>query len=183
MSPRADAARNRARVLDSAHAVFAEHGVGASTEQIARHAGVGIGTVFRHFPTKETLLAAVLAARLDALADEAETLVAHEESADGLVTLMRSAVAASTLKIAFADALDAAGVDVDDAVAPARARLTAAVGTLLDRAQRAGTVRPDIEPRQIFALLLAASRAVAYLDDEALRAGTLDVILSGLRPA
>lgn len=182
MSPRADAARNRARVLDSAHAVFAEHGLGASTEQIARHAGVGVGTVFRHFPTKETLLAAVLAARLDALADEAESLVAHGDPADGLDTLMRSAVAASALKTAFADALERAGVDVSDAAAPARARLTAAVGTLLDRAQRAGTVRPDVELEQIFALLVAASRAVAYLDDEALRTRTLNLILSGLRP-
>ncbi|GAA4208962.1 TetR/AcrR family transcriptional regulator [Actinocatenispora rupis] len=182
MTPRADATRNRARVLDSAHAVFAEHGLGASTEQIARHAGVGVGTVFRHFPTKEALLSAVLAARLDALADEAETLAAQGESGDGLYRLMRSAVAASSLKTAFAEALQRAGVDVSDAVAPARGRLTNTVGTLLDQAQRAGTARTDIEVRQVFALLVAATHAVTYLDDDPLRERTLDLILSALRP-
>lgn len=71
---RADARRNRARLLDVAEAVFAEHGVTVSTEEIARTAGVGIGTVFRHFPSKEALLEAVYVARLRRLADDAAAL-------------------------------------------------------------------------------------------------------------
>src|ERR1700680_1105959 len=71
---RADAQRNRARLLDVAEVVFASKGIAASTEEIAREAGVGIGTVFRHFPTKEALLEAVFVRRLEQLAAHADAL-------------------------------------------------------------------------------------------------------------
>jgi AcrR family transcriptional regulator len=76
---RADARRNQARVLETAEAVFAAKGTAASTEEIARQAGVGIGTVFRHFPTKEALLEAVFVGRLRRLADEVDALAAAKD--------------------------------------------------------------------------------------------------------
>src|SRR5258708_17586261 len=77
--PRADAQRNRARLLDVAELVFATKGIGASTEEIAREAGVGIGTVFRHFPTKEALLEAVFIRRLQQLAARADALAEADD--------------------------------------------------------------------------------------------------------
>src|SRR4051812_5490623 len=84
--PRADALRNRARVLTAAEAVFAARGTSASTEEVAREAGVGIGTVFRHFPTKEALLEAVYVARLRRLAEEADALVSADDAGEAFFT-------------------------------------------------------------------------------------------------
>jgi AcrR family transcriptional regulator len=182
MSIRADAARNRAKVLDAAQQVFTADGLGASTEQIARRAGVGVGTVFRHFPTKEALLSAVLAARLETLADDAERLADAADPGAALFDFLTRTVEASSLKIAYADALERAGVGTDQVVAPVRERVTRAVGTLLDRAQRAGAVRDDVAVGQVFAFIHGASRAVPRIADDALRSATLRMMFDGLRP-
>ncbi|MEU5881078.1 helix-turn-helix domain-containing protein [Spirillospora sp. NPDC047279] len=173
---RADAARNRAKILQTAEAVFAELGTSASTEEIARRAGVGIGTVFRHFPTKESLLEAVLAELVRGLAEEADALLAADDPEAAFFTFFTGVVQRSTAKNAVMQALAAAGVatatDSDTA-----GRLRAALATLLERAQHAGAVRADIGVREVMALLVAASRAV----EEAPM--SLEVITSGLRPA
>ena len=117
---RADARRNRARLLDVAEAVFAAKGTSASTEEIAREAGVGIGTVFRHFPTKEALLEAVFVGRLQRLADEAEAHLDADDPGAAFFAFFGSAVEQSATKTAFADALAQAGVDVQEATLDAR---------------------------------------------------------------
>ncbi|BCJ31394.1 TetR/AcrR family transcriptional regulator [Actinocatenispora sera] len=182
MSPRADAARNRARVLEAAQEVFAAEGLGASTEQIARRAGVGVGTVFRHFPTKEALLSAVLAARLETLADEAERLAADGDPGTALFDFLARTVEASGPKVAYADALERAGIGTDQVVAPVRGRVTKAVGVLLERAQQAGAVRDDVAVAQVFVFIHGASRAVPTIADDGVRAATLRMMFDGLRP-
>ena len=176
---RADARRNRARLLEVADQVFTERGVGASTEEVARAAGVGIGTVFRHFPTKEALLAAVLAARLERLAAGAEALAADPDPGAALDQLVRLVVGHARAKNAYADAL---GGDISGVKEEVRGRLRDAVAALLERAQAAGAVRTELRPADLTALLVGASRAVENTVDAAARERVLAVVLAGLRP-
>lgn len=179
MSPRADAARNRSAVLQAADAVFVQQGVSASTEEIARRAGVGIGTVFRHFPTKEGLLKAVYEDRLHHLAARAETIGTGDAAPDWFRAFFTDVVSTSAEKLILADALGDLRVDVDPEV---NARLRAAVGALLDRAQAAGLVRRDLSFDDLIALMIAAGRAGQSSPDERTRAHVVDVILDGLEP-
>jgi AcrR family transcriptional regulator len=176
---RADARRNRARLLEVADQVFTERGVGASTEEVARAAGVGIGTVFRHFPTKQALLAAVLATRLEQLAAEAEALTDEPDPGAALDRLVRLVVGHARAKNAYADAL---GGDIPGLKDEIRGRLTDAVAALLARAQAAGAVRAELRPADLMALLVGASRAVEHTGDAAARDRVLGVVLAGLRP-
>lgn len=182
---RADARRNHARVLDAAEAVFAAKGTAASTEEIARQAGVGIGTVFRHFPTKDALLEAVLVGHLRRLAEEVDALAAAEDPSAALFSFFTRVVDQAATKLALVDALAAAGVEVikHATSSPVGQELLAAVGTLLTRAQRAGTVRDDIGVAELIALLVGTSRAVEQASwDPNVQARILAVIVDGLRP-
>jgi AcrR family transcriptional regulator len=178
---RADAQRNRARILDVAEKIFATKGTAAPTEEVARAAGVGIGTVFRHFPTKEELLEAVYVARLERLAAEAQRLTTQGDPATALATFFTSSVTAASTKNALAEALAEAGVSIERAHAEAGKGLRSAIAVLLVRAQRAGGVRTDIDVADLLNLMIGASRAVAGLDDAA-RDRVLAVFLDGLRP-
>ncbi|GII63665.1 TetR family transcriptional regulator [Sphaerisporangium krabiense] len=181
---RADARRNRARVLRAADAVFAAKGAGASTEEVAREAGVGIGTVFRHFPTKEALLTAVLVDRLRRLADEAEALADAEDPGGAFFGFFARVVEQGRTKTTFIDLLRQAGADVRAETAAYGARVTAAVAGLLVRAQRAGAVREDAGVAEVLALMAGSARAAehAAFDDE-VRARALAIVFDGLRPA
>ncbi|MFC1432564.1 TetR/AcrR family transcriptional regulator [Streptacidiphilus sp. N1-3] len=180
---RADARRNRARLLEAAEQVFAEKGIGASTEEIARQAGVGIGTVFRHFPTKEALLKAVFLGRLARLGEEAAALAESQEPGPAFFAFFTHAVDQSSAKSVLVDALEAAGVNVEAAVSEVAGQLDAVIGGLLANAQRVGAVRADIGAEELKALLVGASRAVEQAGvDPGTRARTLAVLLDGLRP-
>jgi AcrR family transcriptional regulator len=181
---RADARRNRGRVLDAAEAVFSTQGPGASTEEVARRAGVGVGTGFRHFPTKEALLTAVLEARLRRLADEAMELAASADPGTAFIDYFRRVVAASGSKLAIADALVRAGVDAAASVASVAAALDTALRQLLSRAQDAGVIRSDIGLPELLALLAGTSRAVQHATTAAARNRVIDIVIDGLcRPA
>jgi AcrR family transcriptional regulator len=180
---RADARRNRARVLDAADEVFAAKGVSASTEEIARHAGVGVGTVFRHFPTKEALLEAVLVGRFGRLAEEARALAGAEQPGAAFFDFLARIVSQSATKNAFTDALSTAGINVEDTVAEVGRELWSALDTLLTRAQQAGAARDDIQTGELIALIVGASRAAEYASrDPDLQARAVAVIFDGLRP-
>ena len=179
---RVDAARNRARVLDVAGTVFAERGTGVSTEEIARTAGVGIGTVFRHFPTKEALLEAVFTEHLRRLALDAVELEAAEEPGAAFFSYFAHIVRESSAKRAFASALAEAGVDLTRAHAEVGADLRAALQGFLQRAQQAGAVRPDLGLPELMALLVGASSALEHAGpDPSVRDATLGVVLDGMR--
>jgi AcrR family transcriptional regulator len=181
---RADARRNRARILDAAERVFADKGATASTEEIARAAEVGTGTLFRHFPTKEDLLQAVFVGRMNRLAAEAGVLARAEDAGAALSAFFRRAVEQADTKNAFAGMLASAGVDVLDATVEARRDLRTALGALLAGAQAAGTARRELRVEDVIALLAGASRAVEYADRDAhSRDRILAVILDGIRPA
>jgi AcrR family transcriptional regulator len=178
---RADARRNRARVLEAAEEVFAGDGVGAPTEAVARRAGVGIGTVFRHFPTKEALLEAVLVERMRGLVEHARAAAGDADAGGALFGFLEHVVEQSATKNAYADALAGAGVDVSSVFGEVRAELFAAVESLVLRARAAGAVRPDVGPVEVIAVLVGASHAARWAP-EAARALTVGVVLDGLRP-
>ncbi|MGN9787757.1 TetR/AcrR family transcriptional regulator [Nonomuraea sp. ZG12] len=184
---RADARRNRARVLLAAEEVFAESGPSASTEEVARRAGVAIGTVFRHFPTKEDLVQAVFAERVQRLVDEAETLSTADDPAAAFFTFFTHLTELSVTKYAFADTLAAVGVDVT-AVGRTHpqvvGRLHAAIDTLLTNAQRAGAVRADVRVPEVVTMMIGVSRAAEHAgSDRKLLTRVLTIIFDGLRPS
>lgn len=181
---RADARTNRDRILTVAEEVFGAGGESASTEEVARRAGVGIATVFRHFPTKAALLQAVLVRRFDRLREHAETLLGAGDPGAAFFGLFAELVADAATKIAIAEALLEAGGDNDGDAARASTRLRQVVGALLGRAQQAGAVRSDAELPEVYALLVGTSRAaaLAHLDAE-VTDRMLAIVFDGLRPA
>jgi AcrR family transcriptional regulator len=180
---RADARRNRERLLEAAEEVFATAGASAPTGDIARRAGVGIGTLFRHFPTKAALVEAIVLNRMERLVDEADTLVATGDPATAFFTLFERTVEEAGAKKAYSELL-AEGLAGVVAAAPGLSpRLMQRIGTLLTRAQEAGTARVDVGVAEIVALLVGALRAAEHAGDDAeLRVRTVGVLLDGVRP-
>ena len=180
---RADARANRVRILDVAEEVFGKGGESASTEEVARLAGVGIATVFRHFPTKAALLEAVLARRFDRLREQAEALLSAPDPGEAFRSFFGYLVADAPAKIGIAEALLDAGGNDDGEAAQASAGLRRAFAALLQRAKQAGVVRDDAELPEVYTLLVGVSRAAAleHLDEEA-RARVLTIVFDGLAP-
>jgi AcrR family transcriptional regulator len=181
---RADAQRNRARILAAADSVFTTRGPTASTEAVARQAGVAIGTVFRHFPTKETLVEAVFVERARELVSEADALLDADDAGAAFFAFFARVAAQTASKHAFTDALAEAGIDdapVQRATAKVGAELHRALGALLSRAQDSGAVRPDLRVPELVALLIGASHAIEHGTDADTQARVLAVVVDGLR--
>jgi AcrR family transcriptional regulator len=177
---RADARANRVRILDGAEEVFGTGGESASTEEVARLAGVGIGTVFRHFPTKAALLEAVLTRRFDRLREQAEALLNAADPGQAFFDFFRYLVADAPAKIGISEALLDVGGDGGEA-ARASHELRRAFGALLQRAQQAGAIRDDVELPEVYALLVGVSRAAAREHPgEQVTARMLTIVFDGL---
>jgi AcrR family transcriptional regulator len=193
---RADARRNRARVLDAARVAFAVDGIGVPLDEIARRAGVGAGTVHRHFPTKEALFAAVVADHLEEQVQAARAALAAGDAAAGdrtagnpvadaateaFFSFIAQMITAAGTKKDLADALTLAGVDLVETLAATTAELRDALATLLERAQRAGTVRGDIDVADLHAIVLAALDAERRRADPARPGRLAGVVCDCLR--
>jgi AcrR family transcriptional regulator len=179
---RADAARNRAKVLAAAEEILAAQGLSARMDAIARRAGVGVGTVYRHFPTKETLYEAIMTSRFERLIEEASRLTDSGDPGEAFFTFFRRIVEESTAKKVLADALIGAGIDHKAGAEGTRARMRAAIEALLTNARRAGAVRREVRMPEVLALLTAATLAAERTGwDDGLRDRTLAVIFNGLR--
>ncbi|MFC0108084.1 TetR/AcrR family transcriptional regulator [Kibdelosporangium aridum] len=176
---RADAQRNRAKILAAAEEVFVESGADASTEEVAKRAGVAIGTVFRHFPTKNDLLAAMMKQLADRLAGEAETLAAQGDPRTALFTFFEGVVEQAAGKKTVVELL---GVDIQ--VGRQLQAMRDAIGTLLMRAQESGAVREDVQLDEVMALLTATSHGALHAGwSDDLRARTLSIVFAGLGPS
>lgn len=179
---RADARRNRARVLEAAEAVFSRAGVGASTEEVAREAGVGIGTVFRHFPTKEALLDALLVRRVTQVAEHAEVLAGGEDAASALQALVGEVLRQAAQKGVYAQALSDAGRPHSPELVQAQRRAVAALDALLRRAQEMREIRADVRTEDFIALATGLAQAAQNAGWGAeVRERTLRVLFDGLR--
>lgn len=179
--PRADAVRNRERVLEAAKAVFSAGGPEASLDAVARTARVGIGTLYRHFPTREALFEAVYRREVQQLAELADKLKQEPDPVEALRHWMRSNVKFVATKKGMSEALALAAYKNSELFSYSYARLTQAVGALLDRAVAAGEIRDDVTPED----LLHALVGMCYMHDRpgwqrsVLR--LIDVFVDGLR--
>jgi len=181
---RADAQRNYARLLDAASAAFLEHGADdVSLEEIARRAGVGIGTLYRHFPTRQALLEAVYRDQVAALEARAQELLKAEPPGDALADWLRALMKFSSTKHSLTSALLASLGQDSDLLSSSSQVIRGAADALLARAQEAGVVRPDADSgdviRLVHAVNIATQRGPA---DPGQADRMLTLILDGLRP-
>jgi AcrR family transcriptional regulator len=178
--PRADAVRNRERVLEAAKAVFSAGGPDASLDAVAKRAGVGIGTLYRHFPTREALFEAVYRREVEQLGELAEQLKSEASPVEALRRWLRSNVEFVATKKGMMAALALAVNSTSDLSAYSFDRLTKAVGALLDRAVAAGEIRADVGPEDVLRALVG----MCYLHDQPGWQGSvlrlMDVFVDGL---
>jgi AcrR family transcriptional regulator len=179
--PRADALRNRERVLEAAKAVFSAGGAEASLEAVARRAGVGIGTLYRHFPTREALFEAVYRREVEQLTDLADRLKGEAAPVEALRLWLRANVEFVATKKGMAAALAIALSGTSELTQFSFERLTKAVGGLLARAVAAGDIRADVSAEDLLRTLVG----MCLLHDQpGWQAGVvrmLDVLVDGLR--
>ena len=179
--PRADAVRNRERVLEAAKVVFSAGGADASLETVARAADVGIGTLYRHFPTREALFEAVYRREVQQLADLAEELKQEAQPVEALRHWMRSIVEFVATKKGMSAALALVAYKNTELFSYSFDRLTRAIGGLLDRAVATRQIRDDISPEDVLRALVG----MCYMHDQpgwqtsVLR--LVDVFIDGLR--
>jgi AcrR family transcriptional regulator len=180
---RRDALANREAVLTAAEAVFGEAGETASTEEVARRAGVGIGTVFRHFPTKQDLIEATVVRHFERVTAQARALAATADPGPAFATLVETMVGGASTKIALVNHLTAQ-TGMTDAAARASRDLRDAVAVVLGQAQRAGAIRGDVSIDEVFLLIrgLSQASAAAPVATATLRKAVA-VVLDGLAPA
>ncbi|MGO9511589.1 MAG: TetR/AcrR family transcriptional regulator [Mycobacterium sp.] len=177
---RADAARNRARVLEVAYETFAADGLSVPIDEIARRAGVGAGTVYRHFPTKEALFQAVIADRMRHLIDDGRALLESERPGQALFTFLQSMVLQwGAADRGLVEALAGIGIEIDSAAPEAEDEFLSLLGDLLLAAQQADTARSDVGVPEVKALLVGCQAMQSYNAELAER--VTDVALDGLR--
>jgi len=181
---RADAQRNRLRVLDAAEALFARSGSGVPVEEIAREAGVGVGTVCRNFPTKQDLLDAVLVRMFEDLVTNVRSALALDDPGAGFEAYVRQLSELQVRHRALGQHM-ARQLDWPASAMAARAELRGGVTTLLQRAQAAGAVRDDISPADLSVLFAGIAQITSMSDvtGDALRTRYVAILLDGLRPA
>ncbi|MFD0840052.1 TetR/AcrR family transcriptional regulator [Williamsia serinedens] len=153
---RKDARRNRERVIDAARGMFAGGRATPSFDAIAREAGVGVGTVYRHFPSREALIEAVYEAELDDLTDAVGPLLSELPPADALREWMRRYARFFTTKSVIIDTLRAGWSSGSMTTPATRERITAAVATIVAAGVDAGSLRADVDPDDITGMVLGA---------------------------
>ncbi len=179
---RADALRNRGRILEAAEVVFASEGIEAPVDVIAEKAGVGVGTLYRHFPTKEKLCEAILIDRLRTLTEDARAQADAADPAAAFFGFLEHFVSLGVSKRDLIAAVMGAGLDFEEAAADVKEDLREAVGVLLCRAQEVGAVRPDVSPTAVVSLIGATCQAAGHADDEP-ALDLLGIVCDGLRTA
>lgn len=182
---RVDAERNLRRLLDAAAEVFAEQGLNASVDEIARRAGVGKGTVFRRFPTKEHLIAAIVKERLEQARGLAEGLLDAQDAGAALHEFMEAGAKLQAEDRGFFEAVAQAEVAEEKEVLEAKQRVMEATFALLRRAQEQGIVRGDVTAEDVFMLTCGSVQAAAAFHEDApeLWRRYLDLSFDGLRAA
>ena len=179
---RADAERNRARLLDVARAAFASGQVPVTLEQIARDAGVGIGTLYRHFPTREALVEALYRQELADLCASAGDLLAALPPERALRTWMDRFAGYVRAKREMADALRAVFAAGAVTVSEAREQLAAAVQTILDAGIAAGTLRDDVRADDIVATIVGMFTATSLAGGQEQLERMFDLLMNAVRP-
>ena len=178
---RADARRNRARILQVAFGAFATEGLSVPVAEIARRAGVGTGTVSRHFPTKQALFEAILLDRTEFLAGQAARLAAAADPGEAFFEFFALVIAEGAANLGMAQALAGAGFDLDATARRTGFDVLGALDELLARAQRAGAVRSDINTADVKALITGCLARTADTADPAARDRMISIARQGLQ--
>ncbi len=181
---RADAERNRGRILDAAATVFADQGLGAGVDLVAREAGVGVGTVYRRFPTKEALLEAVVADRVEGLRRRLAEAGGADDPWEAFASVAETLAENVARDRGFFQVLQEARERLPAMTSHARACAVEAVAPVLRRAQEAGVVRADLVPLDVLSLCTVAARLPRWRLEAQPELWTryLAVTLDGLRP-
>ncbi|HEV3355784.1 MAG TPA: helix-turn-helix domain-containing protein [Pseudonocardiaceae bacterium] len=182
-APRTDALRNRDRLIEVARSVFAGNAEDGTVplETIAREAGVGIGTLYRHFPTREALVEAVYAAELDDVTGSVADLLGQLPPEAALRAWMARYAAFVATKRGMAETLRAGWASGRIATPATRERITAALATLLAAGVDAGTLRADVEPEDIALMLMGTLHAAPACDPAGRIGRLLDLVMAALR--
>jgi AcrR family transcriptional regulator len=178
---RADARRNYERLLGEAQRAFAEHGVEASLEDVARRAGVGIGTLYRHFPTRDALLETLLRTRFDGQAERARELLTHPEPLAALQAWLTGLGEATATYRGLVDLTADALNDESSRLYASCHAMREAASHLVERAQQAGELRADVTTHELLLLLHAASWAGPHLPGAGGGQRLLALVFEGLR--
>jgi AcrR family transcriptional regulator len=169
-------------VLDAARGAFASDGLAVPLDEIARRAGVGPGTVYRHYPTKDALFAAVILDVLESVRDQANALAKSPDAGEAFFTFFAQLIETGATNKAIFDALSGASPEVQTASRAVSAELGSALAELLARAQRANTVRGDVTPDDLNALVLGALAAQTAVAPGGSPQRLIQVTCDGLRP-
>ena len=178
---RADAQRNRERLVEVAVRAFSRGGPEVTLEAIAKEACVGIGTLYRHFPTREALVDAAYRSELDKLCDAVTELIANMPADRALRVWMDRFVEYMTTKRGMADALRQVIASGGNPYEHSRAKLTAAAGALLAAAARGGTVRADVDPGDVLASMTGVALVAGEPEKRAQADRMLNLLMDGLR--
>lgn len=179
---RADARRNRDQILRAADEAFAEEGLAVPVDEIARRAGVGAGTMYRHFPTKEALFEAVLISHMDAIAERGRGLASHEDAGAALFEFLSCLAQESASKKNLIDALAGAGIDVKARASDSKRAVEEAFATLVNRAQEGGYIRTDVTIHDLFALVMGTCSMANQPQSGASQARMMAIVFDGMKP-
>ena len=179
--PRADSARNRQLLIDAAKAGFSGVGLDVSLEEIARRAGVGIGTLYRHFPTREAVVEAVYRREVEHLAEAVPQLLQTSPAGEALHKWMHLFVDYIATKRIIAPSLAAAAARTPALHKTSLELITGAVSTLVERAVASGDVRKDIDPSDLLRAMVGVSYGNPDVGWEASARRLIDILMDGLR--
>ncbi|MGC2783958.1 MAG: TetR/AcrR family transcriptional regulator [Roseiarcus sp.] len=179
--PRADAQRNRDSLLEAAKAAFAEAGPETSLDEIARRAGVGIGTLYRHFPTRDAIVEAVYRREVQQLAGAAPRLIEALPPAEALRAWMRLFIDYIAAKRVIAPALKSLVGGGSALYADSSARINEAMALLVERARASGDIRPDADSADLLRALIGFAYVNSAPDWEASAQRLIDLLIDGLR--
>jgi AcrR family transcriptional regulator len=178
---RADAERNRSAIIKAAENVFRTQGADAPIDEIARRAGVGVGTVYRNYPTKAAMLEAIIEARLTPIIQAARAACEAEDSGAAFFAILGRLAEESAAFKALADSIAAAGIDLHEAKQELSNQLVAAMGELFARAQRSGQVRQDVSIDDVTMLMGGLSHTAFAASDKPARSRCVDLVCDALR--
>lgn len=179
--PRADGQRNRERLMETAKAAFADVGADVSLDEIARRAGVGIGTLYRHFPTRDAIVEAVYRREVEQLAGSATRLLRSLSPGEALHEWMRLFVDYIATKKVMASAIGSIVGGATELYAFSGAQITGAMSLLVARAAAIGDIRPDVDPNDLLRALVGFTYGNASLGWQASALRLIDILMDGLR--
>jgi AcrR family transcriptional regulator len=179
---RADALKNRQRILEAAEETFASLGLSVPIDVVAERAGVGVGTLYRHFPTKEALFEAIVTTRLEVLVEEASARLDAGDPADALFSFLHRFANEALSKSDLFDAMNAAGFDIKSRCAEMVDDLKQGIDVLVGHAKAVGAIRPDITADEVMSLVSGTCMAArqARLDDASCQR-MVQIVCDGMR--